>query len=151
MGDEAKSLASEARRSRSERDADRLCRTESLPLIPTIKAWWWDSVKAESCFRPYKLQALQRTGTAGISFDHRGSSAPGDGAELTRLRAALALHFLFLLAGIRGAFLYIDKFLHKHYNIYKYNTKGKRRSAHHPKGGVKYAGIDYCAHSCAQA
>ena len=26
-------------------------------------------------------------GQACISFDHRGSSAPGDGAELTRLRA----------------------------------------------------------------
>ena len=26
-----------------------------------------------------------------------------------------------------------------------------RRSAHHPKGGVKNAGIDYCAHSCVQA
>ena len=63
---------------------------------------------------------------------------------------APALHFLFLLAGIRVS-LNIDKFLPKHYNIYKYNTQGKRRSAHHPKGGVKYAGIDYCAHSCAQA
>ena len=87
MGDEAKSLASEARRSRSERDADRLCRTESLQLIPTIKAWWWDSVKAESCFQPYKLQALQRTGAAGISFDHRGSSGAGYAPEPTRLRA----------------------------------------------------------------
>ena len=26
-----------------------------------------------------------------------------------------------------------------------------RRSAHHPKGGVKYVRMDYCAHSCAQA
>ena len=26
-----------------------------------------------------------------------------------------------------------------------------RRSAHSPKGGVKYAGIDYCAPSCAKA
>ena len=50
-----------------------------------------------------------------------------------------------------GNFLNIDKFTHKHYNIYKYNTQGKWRSAHSPKGGVKYAGIDYCAHSCAQA
>ena len=67
-----------------------------------------------------------------------------------RLRRAAAFHFLFSLAGIRVS-LNIDKILHKHYNIYKYNTKGKRRSAHHPKGGVKYAGIDYCAHSCAKA
>ena len=111
MGDEAKSLASEARRSRSERDADRLCRTESLPLIPTIKAWWWDSVKAESCFQPYKLQALQRTGTAGISIDHRGSSGAGDASELTACGRAPALHFLFLLAGIRVS-LNIDKFIH---------------------------------------
>ena len=38
----------------------------------------------------------------------------------------------------RRNFLNIDKFIHKHYNIYKYNTWGKRRSAHHPKGGVAY-------------
>ena len=37
-----------------------------------------------------------------------------------------------------GIFSIIDKFIHKHYNIYKYNTKGKRRSAHYPKGGVAY-------------
>ena len=54
MGDEAKSLASEARRSRSERDADRLCRTESLPLIPTIKAWWWDSEKRQKLLQHIK-------------------------------------------------------------------------------------------------
>ena len=35
----------------------------------------------------------------------------------------------------------MDKFLHKQYNIYKYNTKGKRRSAHSPKGGVSYEEI----------
>lgn len=76
-------------------------------------------------------------GQAGISFDHRGSSGAGDAPELTACGRAPALHFLFLLAGIRVS-LNIDKFLPKHYNIYKYNTKGKRRSAHHPKGGVKY-------------
>ena len=140
MGDEAKSLASEARRSRSERDADRLCRTESLQLIPTIKAWWWDSEKAESCFQPYKLQALQRTGTAGISIDHRGSSAPGDGAELTRLRAGPRPSLPIFVSRYKSI-LNIDKFLPKHYNIYKYNTKGKRRSAHHPKGGVAHVEV----------
>ena len=40
-----------------------------------------------------------------------------------------------------GIFSIIDKFIHKHYNIYKYNTRGKRRSAHHPKGGVAYVEI----------
>ena len=41
-----------------------------------------------------------------------------------------------------GDFSYnIDKFLPKHYNIYKYNTKGKRRSAHHPKGGVAHVEV----------
>ena len=150
MGDEAKSLASEARRSRSERDADRLCRTESLPLIPTIKAWWWDSEKAESCFQSYKLQALQRNGTSRYKLRTQRKFRPGRRGGTDRLRAAPALHFLFLLAGIRVS-LNIDKFLPKHYNIYKYNTQGKRRSAHHPKGGVKYVRIDYCAHSCAQA
>ena len=35
----------------------------------------------------------------------------------------------------------MDKNIHKHYNIYKYNTKGKRRSAHSPKGGVAYGEI----------
>ena len=50
-----------------------------------------------------------------------------------------------------GEICNIDKFIHKHYNIYRYNTKGKRRSAHHPKGGVKYVRMDYCAHSCVQA
>ena len=33
------------------------------------------------------MQALQRTGAAGISFDHRGSSGAGDAPEPTRLRA----------------------------------------------------------------
>ena len=89
-------------------------------------------------------------GQAGISFDHRGSSAPGDGAELTRLRAGPRPSLPIFISRYKGI-LNIDKFLPKHYNIYKYNTQGKRRSAHHPKGGVKYAGIDYCAHSCAQA
>ena len=44
-------------------------------------------------------------------------------------------------------FLNIDKFIHKHYNIHKYNTKGKRRSAHSPKGGAAYdeiIGFHYC-------
>ena len=80
-----------------------------------------------------------------LSIDHRGSSGAGDAPELTRLRAGPALHFLFLLAGIRVS-LNIDKFLPKHYNIYKYNTKGKRRSAHSPKGGVAYVEIISFAH-----
>ena len=43
--------------------------------------------------------------------------------------------------GEGGIFSIIGKFIHKHYNIYKYNTRGKRRSAHHPKGGVAYVEI----------
>ena len=35
----------------------------------------------------FSFNRLKEMGQAGISFDHRGSSAPGDGAELTRLRA----------------------------------------------------------------
>ena len=31
-----------------------------------------------------------------------------------------------------------DKLRQLRYNIFKYNTQGKRRSAHHPKGGVAY-------------
>ena len=150
MGDEAKSLASEARRSRSERDADRLCRTESLQLIPTIKAWWWDSVKAESCFQPYKLQALQRNGTSRYKLRPQRKFRRGRRAGTDRLRAGPRPSLPIFVSRYKSI-LNIDKFLPKHYNIYKYNTKGKRRSAHHPKGGVKYAGIDYCAHSCAQA
>ena len=76
-------------------------------------------------------------GQACISFDHRGSSAPGDGAELTRLRAGPRPSLPIFVSRYKGI-LNIDKFLPKHYNIYKYNTKGKRRSAHSPKGGVKY-------------
>ena len=89
-------------------------------------------------------------GQACISFDHRGSSAPGDGAELTRLRAGRRPSLPIFVSRYKGI-LNIDKFLPKHYNIYKYNTKGKRRSAHSPKGGVKYVRIDYCAYSCAEA
>ena len=40
----------------------------------------------------------------------------------------------------------LDKKQHKHYNIYKYNTQGKRRSAHSPKGGVAYVEIVIFAH-----
>ena len=79
-------------------------------------------------------------GQAGISFDHRGSSAPGDGAELTRLRAGPRPSLPIFVSRYKGI-LNIDKFLPKHYNIYKYNTKGKRRSAHHPKGGVAHVEV----------
>ena len=89
-------------------------------------------------------------GQAGISLDHRGSSAPGDGAELTRLRAGPRPSLPIFVSRYKGI-LNIDKFLPKHYNIYKYNTKGKRRSAHSPKGGVKYVRIDYHAFCCAEA
>ena len=40
-----------------------------------------------------------------------------------------------------------DKLRQLRYNIFKYNTQGKRRSAHHPKGGVAYdeiIGFHYC-------
>ena len=84
-------------------------------------------------------------GQAGISLDHRGSSAPGDGAELTRLRAGRRPSLPIFISRYKGI-LNIDKILHKHYNIYKYNTKGKRRSAHHPKGGVAYVEIISFAH-----
>ena len=76
-------------------------------------------------------------GQAGISCDHRGSSAAGDAPEPTRLRAGRRPSLPIFVSRYKGI-LNIDKFLPKHYNIYKYNTKGKRRSAHHPKGGVKY-------------
>ena len=89
-------------------------------------------------------------GQACIIFDHRGSSAPGDAPEPTRLRAGRRPSLPIFVSRYKGI-LNIDKFLPKHYNIYKYNTKGKRRSAHHPKGGVKYVRIDYCAYSCAEA
>lgn len=79
-------------------------------------------------------------GQAGISLDHRGSSAPGDGAELTRLRAGRR-HSLPIFVSRYKGILNIDKFLPKHYNIYKYNTKGKRRSAHSPKGGVAHVEV----------
>ena len=102
----------------------------------------------KSCFQPYKLQALQRTGTAGISIDHRGSSGAGDVPELTRLRAGPRPSLPIFVSRYKGI-LNIDKFLPKHYNIYKYNTKGKRRSAHSPKGGVKYDRTDYDVACCA--
>ena len=88
-------------------------------------------------------------GQAGISFDHRGSSSPGHGEELTACGRAAALCFLFSLACIRENFLDMDKNIHKYYNIHKYNTKGNRRSAHHPKGGVKYDRTDYDVACCA--
>ena len=84
-----------------------------------------------------------------LSIDHRGSSAAGDAPELTACGRAAALCFLFSLAGIRENFLYMDKNIHKYYNIHKYNTKGNRRSAHHPKGGVKYDRTDYDVACCA--
>ena len=39
-----------------------------------------------------------------------------------------------------------DKLRQLRYNIFKYNTQGKRRSAHHPKGGVAYVEIVIFAH-----
>ena len=70
-----------------------------------------------------------------LSIGHRGSSAAGDAPELT----ACGRPPYRLRMSMRGRyFLDMDKNIHKHYNIYRYNTKGKRRSAHSPKGGVKY-------------
>ena len=48
--------------------------------------------------------------------------------------------------GVSRSFLF-DKLRQLRYNIFKYNTQGKRRSAHHPKGGVAYdeiIGFHYC-------
>ena len=47
--------------------------------------------------------------------------------------------------GGAGSFLF-DKLRQLRYNIFKYNTQGKRRSAHHPKGGVAYVEIVIFAH-----
>ena len=83
MGDEAKSLASEARRSRSERDADRLCRTKSLPLIPTIKAWWWDSEKRQKLLQHIKKSPLSVDTERGNGGRPQAvSSSPCPGEEL---------------------------------------------------------------------
>ena len=84
-------------------------------------------------------------GQACISCDHRGSSAAGDAPEPTRLRAGRRPSLPIFVSRYKGI-LNIDKFTHKHYNIYKYNTQGKRRSAHHPKGGVAYVEIVIFAH-----
>ena len=80
-----------------------------------------------------------------LSIDHRGSSGAGDAPELTRLRAAPRPSLPIFVSKYKGI-LNIDKFLPKHYNIYKYNTQGKRRSAHSPKGGVAYVEIVIFAH-----
>ena len=83
------------------------------------------------------LLSVSTEGRNFLSIDHRGSSAAGDAPELTRLRAGPRPSLPIFVSRYKGI-LNIDKFLPKHYNIHKYNTKGKRRSAHSPKGGVKY-------------
>ena len=48
---------------------------------------------------------------------------------------------------VGGQEVFFDKLRQLRYNIFKYNTQGKRRSAHHPKGGVAYdeiIGFHYC-------
>ena len=92
------------------------------------------------------LLSVSTEGRNFLNFDHRGSSSPGHGEELT---ACGRPPFPLSVSTDWGNFLNIDKFTHKHYNIYRYNTKGKRRSAHHPKGGVKYDRTDYDVACCA--
>ena len=75
------------------------------------------------------LLSVSTEGRNFLSIYHRGSSGAGDAPELTRLRAGPAIHFIFLLAGIRVS-LNIDKFLHVRYNIHRYNCIGQYGGQH---------------------
>ena len=68
----------------------------------------------------FSFNRLKGMGQARISCDHRGSSGAGDAPELT---ACGRPPFPLSVSTDWGDFSYnIDKFLPKHYNIYKYNT-----------------------------